>query len=73
MPRIGSYIAEGPISRYSENSLPQISGVYVVCGPSEKMIDVGESYNIRKRIASHERKPCWRRNGYTDFFCDQCA
>ena len=67
MPRIGNHNAEGPINRNSESNLPEVSGVYVVRGPNQRMIDVGETHNIRQRIANHERKSCWIREGYTEF------
>ena len=41
------------------------SGVYVVtCGqdPGAAVLDVGQSDDVRERIASHDREDCWRKN-----------
>ena len=67
--RISGYDFEGPYA--SSDTLENRSGVYVVGYSIDagrwRIIDVGESANIRTRIENHDRKDCWRRhasNGY---------
>jgi hypothetical protein len=46
-------------------SLQAQSGVYVIwCqnGLNWTVLDVGESEDVRARLANHERASCWRRN-----------
>jgi len=41
------------------------SGVYVIwcrTGETWKVIDVGESSDVRARVLGHDRKDCWNRN-----------
>lgn len=66
---IGNYHAEGPFG--NENQLQARSGVYVILGRNQSVanwnvVDVGESQDIRKRVGSHDRAPCWRGQGYSE-------
>lgn len=47
-----------PLETTKFNDVP---GVYVI-STSQKWIDVGETDKLGARLATHERKPCWRRN-----------
>ena len=76
--QVGQYYAEGPFGNIG--NLMSHSGVYVILGRSSQaanwnIVDVGESHNIRERISSHERKPCWIRQGFYELavaviYCD---
>lgn len=60
---IGRYRFEGPFTATAQ--LRRQSGVYVihcVTGGRYHNIDVGESQDVRKRVDSHDRAPCWTRN-----------
>jgi len=64
---IGNYKAEGPFDNI--DALPFRSGVYVILGQPGtstpwKVVDVGESQNIRERVSNHDRRLCWDRQGY---------
>jgi len=66
--QLGNYHADGPFG--NENSLLERSGVYVILGRSQQtarwnVVDVGESENIRDRVANHDRGPCWRGQGHS--------
>lgn len=66
---ISNYHAEGPFG--NENSLQPSSGVYVILGrgastASWSVVDVGESGDIRARVASHDRAPCWKGQGHNE-------
>ncbi len=65
--QIGGYTFQG---WYMYTSiLPETEGLYAI-GPTIssalkkdenlKLIDVGESSNIRERVKNHDRKNCWR-------------
>lgn len=57
--KIGNDTFEGPFN-YS-SSLKSQSGVYaVLCGTSHRVIDIGESENVRDRVEKHDRKSCWK-------------
>ena len=65
--QVGKYHADGPFG--NEGSLQGRSGVYVILGRSQQtsnwsVVDVGESENIRDRVANHDRTPCWRGQGH---------
>jgi hypothetical protein len=72
---IGRYTFEGPFSYTS--SLKSQSGVYAILTPSGgsyKVLDIGESENVRTRIENHDRQPCWNRNKngsifYAAYYC----
>lgn len=65
--QVGNYQAQGPFG--NEGSLNARSGVYVILGRSRQIdswnvVDVGESENIRNRVQTHDRSPCWRGQGH---------
>lgn len=67
--QVGNYHAEGPFGNVA--SLLVQSGVYVIPGRSTqvacwRVVDVGESGNIRERISSHDPVPEWRRQGHLE-------
>ena len=54
------YTFEGP---YDLNTnFNQIGAVYFISDSKNSTIDVGQTNNLRDRIANHERKNCWLRN-----------
>ena len=80
---ISEYAFEGP-HPCDGDSLRRSPGVYVILGLNHgnrwEVVDVGESRDIRNRIASHERGACWRAQDlanlsvavlYTDTFYDE--
>ena len=80
---ISEYTFEGP-HPCDGDSLRRWPGVYVILGLNHgnrwEVVDVGESRDIRNRIASHERGACWRAQDlanlsvavlYTDTFYDE--
>ncbi|MBW2647111.1 MAG: hypothetical protein JRE23_13240 [Deltaproteobacteria bacterium] len=46
---------------YSASSLKQNAGVYVVWCNKDRVLDVGESENVKYRVQYHDRKNSWRR------------
>ena len=60
--RILNYGFDGPHA--SSDQLKRRSGIYVIVHRANgqwRIIDVGESGNIRVRIENHDRKSCWRK------------
>jgi len=48
-----------------ENKLESRSGVYVIwckSGDNWKVLDVGESHDVKNRVLTHDRKSCWKKN-----------
>ena len=78
---IGKYSFEGPFTDTA--SLKNQSGVYVVLCQSgqsnhSKVVDVGESGDVRNRVENHDRKDCWRRNctgtlAFAVYYCDAAS
>ena len=76
---IGNYSFDGPFS--TADSLKAQSGVYSILGRNNELerwnvVDVGESENVRDRVANHDRKDCWKRQGYRSLavaalYCDE--
>lgn len=64
MINIGRFRFEGPV--YNTSSLKDAAGVYAVLDDRGKddlrILDVGESVQIRSRIENHDREPCWQLN-----------
>lgn len=63
-----NYQAEGPYT--STNNLKSQSGVYIITGTntsstSHRILDIGESGDIKTRVSSHDRSDQWKRQGYT--------
>jgi len=68
--QIAGYQADGPFG--NTQPLEHQSGVYVILGRNDQysnwsVVDVGESQNVRDRVENHDRKPCWRGQGYAEF------
>lgn len=64
----GTYTCDGPFGESSE--LENRSGVYIILRREPRyyfIVDVGESARVRDRVESHDRIPCWRRQGFTHF------
>lgn len=60
---IGQYTFEGPYD--NTGPLEDRSGVYaILCVRDNKyrVVDVGESAQVKTRVENHERKACWMRN-----------
>lgn len=53
------YKFDGPYD--SPDSLLPIAGVYAIwCGAElDKLLDVGESDDVKDRVSNHERADCW--------------
>lgn len=52
--------------KYSQ--LKHDSGVYAVLDSGNRVVDVGESHDVKARIDDHDRKSCWRREGHKGNF-----
>ncbi len=63
---IGRWTFEGPYALTETWRLEDRSGVYVVLCPTQqncyRVIDVGESAQVKARVETHDRKDCWQRN-----------
>jgi hypothetical protein len=63
---IGRWTFEGPYALTESLRLKDQSGVYVILCPTEqnqyRVIDAGESAQVKTRVETHDRKDCWRRN-----------
>ena len=59
------YNFEGPFTGIYQ--LKDQSGVYVILDGNGKIIDVGESDEVKTRIENHERESCWKTHGYSSF------
>ncbi|MDD5360779.1 MAG: hypothetical protein PHN88_01500 [Ignavibacteria bacterium] len=60
---VGNYSFEGPYT--TTDSLDDKSGIYAIhCKIYDKyyLIDVGESSQVKSRVANHDRKDCWTKN-----------
>jgi hypothetical protein len=60
--KLGKYQFEGPYT--SVNSLDDRSGVYaILCYNGQyRVIDIGESAEVKTRVTNHDRQGCWTRN-----------
>jgi len=62
--KIGNYTFDGPYT--TPDKLEDRSGIYaILCqkdGNNYRLIDVGESANVKTRVETHDRKDCWKRN-----------
>ena len=60
-PAIAGYEFDGP--HYVTSALENRSGVYVILHTTEnKVLDAGESADVRNRVETHDRKDCWELN-----------
>lgn len=75
---IGNYSFDGPFS--SSSSLQSRSGVYAILGRNGaggwKVVDIGESGDLRNRIDGHDREACWNRQTSSSwsvaaYYCDE--
>ena len=76
---IGKYGFDGPYA--NTDSLKAQSGVYAILGRGAdqdqwKVVDIGESENLRDRVANHDRSDCWKRQGHrtlavAGYYCDE--
>jgi hypothetical protein len=61
---IGRWTFEGPYALTESWRLKDQSGVYVILCPTEqnqyRVIDAGESAQVKTRVETHDRKDCWR-------------
>ena len=60
---IAGHVFGGPYS--SPSVLYSEPGVYVILcktNDSYKVLDVGESKNMKERVENHDRKDCWEKN-----------
>jgi len=61
---LADYSFAGPYG--SSASLEDCSGIYAILSPNSsnryKVIDVGESSEVRSRVESHDRQYCWSFN-----------
>lgn len=56
------YVFEGSLDL---NEVTAGAGVYIIfckSGDAWKVLDIGESQEVRKRLANHDRKDCWNEN-----------
>jgi len=72
---IGKMAFLGPLPL---STIEERSGVYIVACPVSngqyKLIDVGESENISRRLNGHEREDCWKeRCKDYKFFVQYCS
>jgi predicted GIY-YIG superfamily endonuclease len=58
---ISNYTFEGPYPLLSTN-FSKVGAVYVISDNKNAPIDVGQTDDLRDRMGTHERKPCWQRN-----------
>jgi len=53
-------------------NLESRSGVYVIWSKSSneewKVLDVGESHDVKNRVINHDRKSCWDRHNSGEIF-----
>jgi hypothetical protein len=85
-----TYSFEGPFKlkkssgdlRDGDESLAARSGVYLISTKApdgkHRVLDVGESKDVRARLEGHDRKPCWVRNEadglyVSVLYCDEAA
>ena len=60
---VGRYTFEGPYTDTTQ--LQDRSGVYAIHdrrNGSNYLVDVGESAQVKSRVDTHDRKPCWNGN-----------
>ncbi|MFP5230427.1 MAG: hypothetical protein ACLGXA_22655 [Acidobacteriota bacterium] len=75
---ISNYTFEGPFAK--PDALQRRSGVYAIVGRNGpggwKIVDIGESGDLRGRIESHDREDCWNRQTSSSwsvaaYYCDE--
>lgn len=77
---LGSYSFDGPFP--NTGALYSQSGVYAILGkrPTDtqyRVLDIGESHNVRTRVENHDRTPCWQGHKLplfvAAFYCNEAA
>lgn len=73
--QVGVYLFDGPYPG-SSHFAPQ-SGVYAILGRHQagapwKVLDIGESQDVRGRIDSHDRRSQWQRQCMPELACAAC-
>ncbi len=58
---ICGYQFEGPFDE-ARTDFNEVSTVYVILDVNNKLIDVGETDQLKTRLSVHERRDCWERN-----------
>ena len=58
---VSGYKFDGPY-KIGERVIDR-AAIYVILDRNSKVIDVGQSGELGTRLLSHDRKPCWDRNG----------
>jgi excinuclease UvrABC nuclease subunit len=56
---------DGPYPITQADKLKNAPGVYVILcqdSSSSRVIDVGQSDDVRKRVTNHDRKDCWSKH-----------
>ena len=78
--QLKSYSFEGPFD--NTGPLRSQSGVYAILGkrPTDaqyRVLDIGESLNVRERVDNHDRAPCWNRQQLplyvAAYYCNEAA
>lgn len=69
---VNGYQAEGPYDNVAY--LKNLAGVYLILGrraayENWNVLDIGESEDIKTRIANHDRSMQWQRQGYPQVAC----
>jgi len=67
MINIGGYQFEGPYRELITN-FKEVAAVYVILDKESNFIDVGETDQLKTRLATHERRDCWKRNCGKDIY-----
>jgi len=67
---IDRYTFEGPFPLTATRQLKNASGVYAILTVSKSRgyVDIGESDDVRERVETHDRRPCWESNKKGDLF-----
>lgn len=59
--QVAGYNFDGP-HQIANTSFNEVAGIYLITDSNGNVIDVGETENLKNRIANHERASCWSRN-----------
>ena len=75
--KVSGYTFEGPFD--SPTELKNESGVYVILtedGSSWKLLDCGDSGDVKQRVGNHLREECWKKHAvgriaYVAKYCEE--
>lgn len=56
--QIGQFFFEGPF--FDLSKITDFGGLYAVVDEENRIIDIGQSGQLRTRLMNHDRMPCWR-------------